>query len=166
MNMLWVGKKSFTAGLLLHQNASSVVEWRSLLSMLYFHCPLCKLIEGDIGYMLPKQFFILDVSFVCSNMNSLSDRRKHFIFLSLLTVMRMVTWMIRMKEVHWTLSLSSHYLIAFFKHQLSSKINFGYIFHRVVMIYIGIYHVVQIFNIIIQAFFVTCWDIFCRIFPH
>lgn len=93
----------------------------------FFHClvvrPLCELIEGFIVCMLYGQFFALDTSTICSNMSFLANRSKHFVLLYLLAIMRMVLWTMKMKDVYVELSLSSHHMVAFIKHQLKVKIR-------------------------------------------
>lgn len=90
-----------------------VVEWKNPLSMLSFwsQCSLCELIKSYIEYMLCGQFFALNAISVCRNESSLVDG-KHAELLCLLAVMRMVLWMMRMKEFHGALSLSFHHLVA------------------------------------------------------
>lgn len=88
------------------------------------HCPvvypLCELIEGYTVSILREQFFVLEASNICSNMSSLSDRRKRYVLLCLLSV---GVWTTRMNEVHGTLHRSSCHLAAFFSHQLKFKIK-------------------------------------------
>lgn len=48
----------------------------------FFLCPVIQpqyeLIEGYVVRMLHGQFFVLDISSVCSNVSSLSDKRMHY----------------------------------------------------------------------------------------
>lgn len=68
-----------------------------------FVCPLCELIEGFIVCMLHGQFFALDASTICKSMFFLANRRKHFVLLYLLAMMRMVLWTMKMKAVYVSL---------------------------------------------------------------
>lgn len=68
--------------------------------------------------MLHRQFLVPKDSSICSNVSSLSDRRKLMSFWML-----MMVWTTIMNEVHAVFPLSSHYLLAFFKLQLKVKIR-------------------------------------------
>lgn len=52
--------------------------------------PLYELIEDYMVRMMHEQSFILEASAICSNVSSLSNRRKHYVLLYLLDVMQMV----------------------------------------------------------------------------
>lgn len=94
----WFGmQKSFAVRLVVLPESILCGEMWESTEHAFFHClvicPLCKLIESYMARMLQGQFFGLEVSSVCSNMNSLIDRRKHFVFLCWLAMMWVIVWM-------------------------------------------------------------------------
>lgn len=99
-------RQSFVAGLVALPECVRCGGTTECIERVFYQCPVVRSI-------LYEQLFILDSSSVCSNMRSIWDREQNF----LLALIWMVVWMMKLKEVHEILSLSSHHLDAFFKYQ-------------------------------------------------
>ena len=126
-NALWVGKKSFSAQQAISPECGRCGDLEESIDHAFFHCPvvrpLCKLLEGYMVRMLNGKFFVLEASSVCSNVVPRLNRQKHYVFLCLLGIMRVVIWTTRKKELYEYESFSSQTLVSFFKHQIKVKIR-------------------------------------------
>ena len=102
-NAHWVGKKLFTAQLVILPECCRCSAVEESIDHAFFHClvvqPQCKLLEGFMVRILNGKFFILEASFVCNNVVPKLNRQEHYVFLCLLGIMRVVIWMTRKKEL-------------------------------------------------------------------
>ena len=91
------------------QSAIDAVHWRSLLITPFFYCPvvqpLCKLLEGFMVRILNRKFFVVEVSFVCSNVVP-KNRQEHNVFFCLLGVMHVEIWTTERTPRRWVFFLS------------------------------------------------------------
>ena len=125
-NALWVGKKLFSAQQAILPECGRCGDLEETIGHAFFHCPvvrpLCKLLEGYMVRILNGKFLVLEASSVCSNVVLKLNRQEHYVFLCLLSVMRVVIWTRGKKELYEDESFSSQTLVAFFKHQIKVKI--------------------------------------------
>ena len=125
-NALWVGKKLFTARLVISPECVRCGDLEESIEHAFFHCPvvrpLCKLLAGYMVHILNGRFFVQKASSVCSNVVPSLNRPEHYVFLSLFGVLRVVIWTTQQKEFHEGESFSSLTLLAFYKHQIKVKI--------------------------------------------
>ena len=125
-NALWVGKKLFSVQQAILPECGRCGDLEETIGHAFFHCPvvrpLCKLLEGYMVRILNGKFFVLEASSVCSNVVLKLNRQEHYVFLCSLSVMLVVIWTMRKKELYEDESFSSQTLVAFFKHQIKVKI--------------------------------------------
>ena len=126
-NALWVGKKLFSAQQAISPECGRCSDLEESIDHAFFQCPvvrpLCKLLEGYMVRILNGKFFVLEDSSVFSNMVLRLNRQKHYVFLCLLGIMRIMIWTTRKKELYEDESFSSQILVSFFKHQIKVKIR-------------------------------------------
>ena len=124
---LWVSKRLWTAGLVSSQGCFRCGDMEETIAHVFFHCPevkpLCNYLERLMVRMLRGKFFVLEASSVCSNVVPVLTRQKHYVFLCLLGVMRVVIWTTWKKGFYGGESFSSRALVAFFKHQVEVKLK-------------------------------------------
>ena len=126
-NALWVGKKLFSVQLVILPECSRCGALEESIDHTFFHCPvvwpLCKLLEGYMVHILNRKFFVLEASSMCSNIVPKLNKQEHYVFLCFLSIMRVMTWTTRKKELYEDESFSSQTLLAFYKHQIKVKIR-------------------------------------------
>ena len=124
---LWVGKRLFRAKQATSPGCVRCSAGEESLLHAFFDCPvvkpLCKLLEGFMVRMLHGKPFVLKAESVISNVVTALDRRKHYVFLCLLGIMRVVIWTTRQKGRYGGESFSSQTLVAFYEHQIKVKIK-------------------------------------------
>ena len=122
-NTLWVGKKLFSAQLVISPECGRCGDLKESIDHAFFHCPvvrpLCNFLEGYMICILNGKFFVLKASSVCSNVVPKLNRQEHYVILCLLGIMRIVIWTTRKKELYDDESFSSQTLVAFYKHQIN-----------------------------------------------
>ena len=94
----------------------------------FFSCPvvwpLSELLEGLMFRWLHRKFFVLKAISVCSNIVLSMNRKKYFVFLCFLDIMRVVIWTMQQKGFHEGESFSFQTLLGFYKLQIKIKMNF------------------------------------------
>ena len=103
LNALWVGKKLFSAQLVISPEFGQCGAWEESIDHAFFHCPVvrlrCKLLERYMVRILNGKFFVLEANFVCSSVIPKLNRQEHYVFLCFHSIMRVVIWTTRKKEL-------------------------------------------------------------------
>lgn len=58
-----------------------MVDWENSIGHTFFHCSLCKLVEGDMVHMLGGKFFVFEANSISSKVVSQLDKNEHYVFL-------------------------------------------------------------------------------------
>ena len=120
---LWVDKRLFTVRLTVLPECIRCGDMEESISHAFFFTTRsCVLCTRSLVRMLNEKFFALEASSVCSNVMPPLNMSERYVFLCLLSNMRVVICTTQQKEFYHSEFFSSQMLVSFYTYQIKIKI--------------------------------------------